>query len=369
MASTPGEPPAPLHSSAGAPGAAPPARPGLPGSVLVTGGAGYIGSHTCVELLAAGWDVVALDNFGNSSPRALDAVRALAGRDLVVAEADVTDAGGLDAVLDAHPVDAVVHFAAHKSVGESVADPLRYYANNVVGLLTLIEAMERHGVRRLVFSSSCTVYGEPDRVPVDESSPLRAANPYGRSKLICEDILRDLAASRPEWSISLLRYFNPVGAHPSGELGEDPRGVPSNLMPYLMQVAVGRRERLTVFGDDYPTRDGTCVRDYLHVVDLARGHLAALGAMGEGAAGCRAFNLGTGRGTTVLEIVAAASAAVGRPLPYEIRARRPGDAVEVYADPSLARTALGWEATRSVEDMCADHWRWQSRHPFGFTAG
>jgi UDP-glucose 4-epimerase len=333
--------------------------------VLVTGGAGYIGSHTCVELLAAGWDVVAVDNFANSSPRALDAVEAVSGRELVRAPVDVTDGAALDALLGARPVEAVIHFAAHKSVGESVADPLRYYANNVVGLLTLVEAMERHQCTRLVFSSSCTVYGEPDRVPVDERSPLRGVNPYGRSKLMCEDILRDLAAARPQWSISLLRYFNPVGAHPSGALGEDPRGVPTNLMPYLMQVAVGRLERLSVFGDDYPTRDGTCVRDYLHVVDLAKGHLAALRAMGEGS-GCRAYNLGTGRGTTVLEVVAAASAAVGRPLPYEIRPRRPGDATEVYADASLARTELGWEAALGVDDMCADHWRWQSGHPYGF---
>ena len=253
-------------------------------TVLVTGGAGYIGSHTTVELLQAGHEVVVVDNLSNASPRALEAVAGLAGRpvrELVVA--DVTDAAALDDLFRRHPIDAVVHFAALKAVGESVAEPLRYYANNVGGLLELVRAMGRHDVRRLVFSSSCTVYGEPAQVPITEDFPRRGVNPYGRTKLICEDILFDLAAAEPGWRISLLRYFNPVGAHASGELGEDPRGVPNNLMPYLMQVAVGRRDRLAVYGGDYPTRDGTCIRDYLHVVDLAQGHLAALDAL-DGAA-------------------------------------------------------------------------------------
>jgi UDP-glucose 4-epimerase len=337
------------------------------GTVLVTGGAGYIGSHTCVELLGAGYDVVVVDHLGNASPRALDVVETLAGRPLAErVVADVNDRAALDGLFDRHPVDAVVHFAALKAVGESVAEPLRYYANNVGGLVGLLSAMGRHGVRRLVFSSSCTVYGEPAQVPITEDFPRRGVNPYGRTKLTCEDILFDVAAAEPGWRVSLLRYFNPVGAHPSGELGEDPRGVPNNLMPYLMQVAVGRREHLSVYGSDYPTRDGTCVRDYIHVVDLAQGHLAALDALDRHGDGCRPFNLGTGTGTTVLEMVAAASRAVGRPLPYRIVPRRPGDAVEVYADPSLAQAELGWKATRSVDEMCADHWRWQSAHPYGF---
>jgi UDP-glucose 4-epimerase len=338
-------------------------------TVLVTGGAGFIGSHTTVELLQAGHEVVVVDNLANASTAALDAVAHLAGRavrELVVA--DVADGAALDDVFARHRIDSVVHFAALKAVGESVAEPLRYYANNVGGLLGLLGAMRRHDVRRLVFSSSCTVYGEPASVPITEDFPRRGVNPYGRTKLICEDVLRDLAVAEPGWRISLLRYFNPVGAHPSGELGEDPRGVPNNLMPYLMQVAVGRRERLAVYGDDYPTRDGTCIRDYLHVVDLAQGHLAALDALDGGGDGCRAYNLGTGTGTTVLEMIAAASEAVGRPLPHEIVARRPGDAVEVYADPSLAQAELGWKAARSVAEMCRDHWRWQSAHPFGFGA-
>jgi UDP-glucose 4-epimerase len=339
----------------------------MPDTILVTGGAGYIGSHTCVELLAASHEVVVVDNLDNASPRALDAVEALAGRALLErVVADVNDTAALEGVFDRHPVDAVVHFAALKAVGESVAQPLRYYANNVGGLLSLVTAMGRHDVRRLVFSSSCTVYGEPSRVPVTEDFPRCGVNPYGRTKLICEDVLTDLAAAEAGWRISLLRYFNPVGAHPSGELGEEPRGVPNNLMPYLMQVAVGRRDRLAVYGGDYPTRDGTCVRDYIHVVDLAQGHLAALEALDRHGDACRAFNLGTGTGTTVLEMVAAASEAVGRTLPHEVVARRPGDAVEVFADPSRAQAELGWKAVRPVAEMCRDHWRWQSTHPFGF---
>jgi UDP-glucose 4-epimerase len=249
-----------------------------------------------------------------------------------------------------------------------VAQPLRYYANNVGGLVSLVGAMDRHDVRRLVFSSSCTVYGEPEAVPITEDFPRRGANPYGRTKLMCEDILGDVAATGGGWRVSLLRYFNPVGAHPSGELGEDPRGIPNNLMPFLMQVAVGRRERLAVFGGDYPTRDGTAVRDYIHVVDLAQGHLAALDALERHGEGCRAFNLGTGTPTTVIEMIDAASRAVGRALPYDVVPRRPGDAMEVYADPGFAQAELGWKATRTIDDMCVDHWRWQSTHPYGFDA-
>jgi UDP-glucose 4-epimerase len=338
----------------------------MPRTVLVTGGAGYIGSHTSVELLAAGYDVVAVDNLDNSSIKAIDAVRAISGRDLTFIEADVTDPAALRGVFARQPIDAVIHFAALKAVGESVANPLRYYRNNLGSTITLLEAMGDFGVRRLVFSSSCTVYGDPDRVPITEDAPLRAVNPYGRTKLASEDIMRDAAIADPELQVVLLRYFNPVGAHPSGQLGEDPRGVPNNLMPYLMQVAVGRRDSLSVFGGDYPTRDGTCIRDYIHVVDLAQGHLAALDAMDGLGAGCRAYNLGTGTGTTVLELVRAAEAVIGRPVPHQIVDRRPGDAMEVYADPALANAALGWKATRTVEDMCADHWRWQAGHPDGF---
>jgi UDP-glucose 4-epimerase len=341
----------------------------MPPTVLVTGAAGFIGSHTCVELLAAGYEVVGIDNFDNSSPRAVDAVAAIAGRPMSFVAGDVSEPAALDGLFEGHRVDAVIHFAAYKAVGESVAQPLKYYRNNLGSTVALLDAMERHGVGRLVFSSSCTVYGEPDRVPITEDHPLRAVNPYGHTKLVSEEMMRDVAAARPELAVVLLRYFNPVGAHPSGELGEDPRGVPNNLMPYLMQVAVGRRDALSIFGGDYPTRDGTCVRDYIHVVDLAQGHLAALEAIDDLGGGCRAVNLGTGQGTTVLEMVAAASAAVGRDLPYRIVDRRPGDAVEVYADPTLARQLLGWKTTRTVDDMCADHWRWQSRHPYGFADG
>ena len=334
--------------------------------VLVTGGAGYIGSHTCVELLRAGHNVVVIDNFDNSSPRSLDAVQRLAARNLHFVEADVADYQAVDKIFAADPVDAVIHFAGLKAVGESVANPLRYYRVNLGSTLTLLETMRDHGVARLVFSSSCTVYGEPEHVPIREDSPLTAVNPYGRTKLIQEDLFRELCAAEEVWKISLLRYFNPVGAHPSGELGEDPRGVPNNLMPYAMQVAVGRREKLSVYGSDYPTRDGTAIRDYIHVVDLARGHLAALAALDRHGSGCRAYNLATGRGTTVLELLAAASAAAGKPIAYELVGRRAGDAAEVFADPDHAREALSWTASLDIDDMCADHWRWQKNHPFGF---
>jgi UDP-glucose 4-epimerase len=340
--------------------------PASPSTILVTGGAGYIGSHTCIELLAAGHDVVVVDNFANSTPAALDAVRRVAGRDLAFVEGDVADPAVLDAAFGDHGVDAVIHFAGLKAVGESVAEPIRYYATNLGTTVALLEVMDRHGVRDLVFSSSCTVYGDPDRVPLTEDTPVGAASPYGRTKLFIEQLLADVAVARPEWSISVLRYFNPVGAHESGELGEDPRGIPNNLMPFLMQVAVGRRPHLSVFGGDYPTRDGTCIRDYIHVVDLAKGHLAALEALERQGPGWHVYNLGTGVGSTVLEVIAAASAAVGRDLPYQIVDRRPGDVVQVYADPARAEQVLGWRATRDLHAMCRDHWRWQSTHPWGF---
>src|SRR3954453_13077022 len=307
--------------------------------VLVTGGAGYIGSHTCVQLLAAGHRVVVVDDLSNSSPVALERVRELAGAgedQLVFHRVDIRDAPALDAVFDREAVDSVVHFAGLKAVGESVAEPLRYYDNNVVGTVQLVKSMEAHDVRRLVFSSSCTVYGAPEQVPVTEDTPLRsAASPYGRTKLFIEEILRDVAAASPGWHTALLRYFNPVGAHESGRIGEDPAGLPNNLMPYVMQVAVGRLDRIRIFGGDYDTPDGTGVRDYVHVVDLAEGHLAALDALDQ-IDGCRAVNLGTGVGYSVLDVVHAASRAVGRDLPYEIVDRRPGDVPQVYADPSLA---------------------------------
>jgi UDP-glucose 4-epimerase len=337
--------------------------------VLVTGGAGYIGSHTVVELLGAGHTVIVVDNFANSSPLALDAIRKISGRDFAFIEGDVADVGVLDQAFGYVPVDACIHFAGLKAVAESVHEPMRYFRTNLGTSMSLFEAMIRYEVRRLVFSSSCTVYGEPDRVPITEDSPLRVQNPYGRTKLMIEEMLRDLAASDPSWRISLLRYFNPAGAHRSGELGEAPEGVPNGLMPYVMQTAAGIREYLPIFGTDYPTRDGTCVRDFVHVVDLARGHLAALSALdahNAGDPGCRALNLGTGKGTTVFEMLAAAERASGAPIPRRVLARRSGDACSVFSDPMLANVQLGWKATLDIDDMCQDHWRWQSAHPWGF---
>jgi UDP-glucose 4-epimerase len=336
-------------------------------TVVVTGGAGYIGSHTCLTLLEAGWRVVVLDNLANSSVVAVDRVRALAGADarLVFVEGDIRIPADLDrAFTEAGDASAVIHFAGLKAVGESVAEPLRYYDNNVGGTVALLDAMVRHGVRDLVFSSSATVYGQPEHLPITEDSPLGATNPYGRTKVVIEEMLRDLSTTGG-WRIALLRYFNPVGAHPSGRIGEDPVGIPNNLMPYIMQVAVGRREHLTVHGDDYPTPDGTAVRDYLHVVDLAEGHVAALEHI-ERIEGAVAINLGTGVGSSVLDVVHAASDAIGRDLPYVVGPRRPGDAVAVWADPGLAASMLGWRATRTLTEMCADHWRWQSTNPDGY---
>ncbi len=334
-------------------------------TILVTGGAGYIGSHTAVELLAAGHDVVVVDNLVNSSAEALKRVERITGRKLHFHHLDLLDRVGLEQVFRAAAIDAVIHFAALKAVGESVAKPLSYYHNNLIGTITLLECMQEAGCRNLVFSSSATVYGDPERVPITEAMPLRATNPYGRTKLMIEDMCRDLAAADARWRIFLLRYFNPIGAHQSGLIGEDPQGLPNNLMPYLMQVAVGKREFLTVHGDDYPTPDGTGVRDYIHVVDLALGHLAALNAL-PAATLAPAVNLGTGRGYSVKEMLAAVGRTVGRAIPHRFGPRRPGDVASCYADAGLASTRLGWSAARDLDTMCADSWRWQSSNPDGY---
>lgn len=335
--------------------------------VLVTGGAGYIGSHTCVELLAIGHDVVVVDDYSNSKPEALKRVQAIAGRSVKMHACDVRDREALRAIFRDEKPDAVIHFAGFKAVGESVAQPLKYYDNNLVSTIVLLEVMQEFGCRQLVFSSSATVYGIPDKVPLDEQAPLRAINPYGATKLMIEDMLRDLAASDDSWRIALLRYFNPVGAHESGLIGEDPNDIPNNLMPYISQVAVGRLPQLRVFGGDYPTPDGTGVRDYIHVVDLALGHLKALEWLAGLSKGrVEAINLGTGNGCSVLDMVKAFEQACGRVIPYEIVARRPGDAASCYADPCLARELLGWQAVRDVKTMCQDAWRWQSHNPHGY---
>jgi UDP-glucose 4-epimerase len=325
--------------------------------VLVTGGAGYIGSHTVVELLAAGHEVVIIDNLCNSKASVLDRLEHIAGRRPAFVEGDIRDRTTVTRALDG--CDAVIHFAGLKAVGESVAQPLRYYDNNVSGSVVLFEAMAAAGVTTLVFSSSATVYGDPHAVPIREDFPLSATNPYGRSKLMFEDILRDLIKAAPDWRIALLRYFNPVGAHASGTLGEDPNDIPNNLMPYVAQVAVGKLAQLSVFGNDYPTPDGTGVRDYIHVVDLALGHLAALRAL-QRQPGIMTVNLGTGRGYSVLDMVRAFETASGRPVPYRFAPRRPGDIAQCYADPSLALELLGWRADRDIDSMCADTWRWQT---------
>ena len=331
---------------------------------LITGGAGFIGSHTCLELLLERHDLVVVDNLVNSSRESLRRVEELSGRRLDFRQVDLRDEAALDRVFAEHRIDAVVHFAGLKAVGESVEIPLHYYQNNVAGTLVLAQVMERHDVRRLVFSSSSTVYGEPREVPITENSPLSPTNPYGRSKLFIEEILRDLAVQE-NWSINLLRYFNPVGAHPSGRIGEDPRGVPNNLLPYICQVAVGKIDQVKVFGDDYDTPDGTGVRDYIHVTDLALGHVAALAHLGN-RAGVATYNLGTGRGYSVLEMIQAFSEASGREIPYAVVDRRDGDIAVCYADAGLARAELGWVTSLGVEQMCADAWRWQSTNPEGY---
>jgi UDP-glucose 4-epimerase len=340
---------------------------GTKGTILVTGGAGFIGSHTAVELLASGYDVVIIDSLVNSNREAVRRVEQIAGRSVAFHEDDVRDEAALGRIFDAHPITAVIHFAALKAVGESVAKPIEYYRNNVGSLLVLLDTMRARNVKRFVFSSSATVYGVPERSPIDESFPLSATNPYGQSKLIAEQILRDLERSDPSWRIATLRYFNPVGAHESGLIGEDPAGVPNNLMPYVAQVAVGKLDTLRVFGSDYETADGTGVRDYIHVVDLARGHTAALDALKARDASL-VVNLGTGRGYTVLEVVRAFEAASGRRVPYEIVGRRPGDVASCYANPAEAERLLSWRAQYGIERMCEDHWRWQSMNPAGFVA-
>ena len=335
------------------------------GTLLVTGGAGYIGSHACVELLQAGHGVVVVDNLCNSRREVLGRIERIAGRPVVFQECDVHDAAAMRSIFREHAIDAVLHFAGLKAVEESVARPLAYYDNNVGGTLTLCAAMAEAGVRRLVFSSSATVYGDPEAVPVREDHPLRPTNPYGRCKAMIESILQDLFRADPSWKIALLRYFNPVGAHESGLIGEDPGGVPNNLMPFIAQVAVGRREVLNVYGNDYPTQDGTGVRDYIHVVDLVRGHLAALEKL-DAAEDVLTANLGTGLGYSVLEMVEVFRRASGREIPYRIVTRRPGDVAACYADPSLAARLLGWRAERDLAQMCRDAWRWQSRNPDGY---
>ena len=336
--------------------------------ILVTGGAGFIGSHTCVELLNAGLDVTVFDNLCNSQPEALERVERITGRTVRLIEGDIRDRGALVAALQGSAATAVIHFAGLKAVGESVEKPLAYYDNNVIGTVRLLEAMAECKVKSLVFSSSATVYGDPQRLPLTEDHPLSATNPYGKTKLVIEDMLRDLHRSDPSWRISILRYFNPVGAHTSGLIGEDPQGTPNNLLPFVAQVAVGRREFVNVWGNDYPTPDGTGVRDYIHVVDLASGHLKALERL-QHQAECRAINLGTGVGYSVLDMLRAFETASGKPVPYRIAGRREGDIASCYADPAQAAELLGWRATRDLQTMCTDAWRWQSANPNGYSGG
>jgi len=335
--------------------------------ILVTGGAGYIGSHTCLELLNSGYQVSVVDNLCNASPEALNRVKELTGKSISFFEVDLLDEKGLGGVFDTcDTIDAVIHFAGLKAVGESVKKPLLYYQNNLIGTLNLCQVMQDHGVKNIVFSSSATVYGDPASVPITEDFPLLpCTNPYGSTKAMIEDILRDIHTADREWNVALLRYFNPVGAHASGRIGEDPGGIPNNLMPYISQVAVGKLKELAVFGDDYPTHDGSGVRDFIHVVDLALGHLKALEKLDE-KPGVVTYNLGTGQGYSVLDLVKAFARACGREIPYRIAPRRPGDIAQCYADPSLARKELGWEATRGLKEMCEDTWRWQSMNPNGY---
>ena len=333
--------------------------------ILVTGGAGYIGSHTAIELLAANHDVVLLDNLGNSSPAAVDAVRSIAEREVPFVECDIRDRERLDEVFATNDFDAVIHFAALKAVGESVRRPLAYYDNNVTGSQRLLERMVAHGVSTVVFSSSASVYGDPVTLPITENCPTTPESPYARTKLVVEHLLREVHRAHPEWRISILRYFNAVGAHPSGRIGEQPTGTPNNLLPYLAEVAVGRRQRLDIFGDDYPTPDGTGIRDYLHVVDLARGHVKALEHLRSGP-GVTLHNLGTGKGHSVFEVLRAFESAIGGTIPYRVVARRPGDVATSVADASRARHELGWMPERALSDVCEDLWRWQSTLRRGF---
>ena len=337
-------------------------------AVLITGGAGYIGSHTCVEMLNAGREIVVIDNFCNSSPKACERVKEITGKDFPVIECDIRDGEKLREVFASHKIESVIHFAGLKAVGESCVKPLEYYENNISGTVTLLEAMRDANVKTIVFSSSATVYGEHNKVPFREDMVAGGTtNPYGTTKYFIEIILKDLCASDPDWSVSLLRYFNPIGAHESGKIGEAPNGIPNNLMPYIAQVAVGKREKLSVFGDDYDTPDGTGVRDYIHVVDLAKGHVAAV-KRAETVKGCEIYNLGTGVGVSVLELVHAFEKATGVKIPYVIAPRRPGDIAYSYADASKAWEVLGWEAEKTVEDACRDTWRWQKNNPNGYDA-
>jgi len=334
-------------------------------AILVTGGAGFIGSHTCVELLDAGYEIVVLDNLKNSHETAINRIKEITGKDFSFYPVDLLNREAVEAVFAENTIDAVIHFAGLKAVGESVSQPLRYYYNNITGTLILCEVMQKFGVKKMVFSSSATVYGMSNQVPFTEDMPLSATNPYGWTKVMIEQILRDVYAADNEWAISMLRYFNPVGAHPSGKIGEDPNGIPNNLMPFITQVAVGKLKELRVFGNDYPTKDGTGVRDYIHVVDLAKGHIKALEKILKGQ-GVSAYNLGTGTGYSVLDMVNAFEKATGQAVPYKIVDRRPGDIAASFADPSRAEKELNWKAEKTLEDMCRDAWRWQSQNPNGY---
>ena len=334
-------------------------------TILITGGAGYIGSHAAVEFIKAGYDIVVLDNLLNSHIQSIERVKQLVKKDFPFYKIDLLDADALEQLFSKYEIDAVVHFAGLKAVGESISIPLKYYDNNVAGTIRLCKIMAKHQVKKLVFSSSATVYGRPNRVPINETFPLSAINPYGRSKLIIEDILRDIHTSDPSWSIALLRYFNPIGAHETGMIGENPRGIPNNLMPYITQVAIGKRDKLFIFGDDYETQDGTGVRDYIHVVDLVKGHLKALEYL-DGKTGIEAFNLGTGHGYSVLELMDTFKRASGIRVAYQVVDRRPGDVAACYADATKAAKMLGWKAEKSLLEMCTDSWRWQWKNPNGY---
>ncbi len=334
-------------------------------TILVTGGCGYIGSHTALELLNKNYQVVVVDNFSNSSFEGLRRVQKITGKEVIFYEADVRDHAAMEKIFAAHKFDAVIHFAAFKAVGESCKLPLKYYENNISGTVTLLQVMEKYNVKKIIFSSSATVYGDPERLPLDETCRLSTTNPYGSTKLMMENIMQDVQKADPAWNIILLRYFNPVGAHESGLIGEDPKGIPNNLMPYITQTAVGKRAELGVFGDDYDTHDGTGVRDYIHVVDLARAHVAALKAINENK-GIAIYNIGTGHGYSVLDVVKAFEKANGVPVPYSIKPRRPGDIATCYCNPAKAEAELGWKAEFGIEEMCRDSWNWQKNNPNGF---
>ena len=335
--------------------------------ILVTGGAGYIGSHTCVELLNQGQEVVVVDNLCDSSEESLNRVKQITGKDVTFYKADLLDKDAMEEIFSKETIDAVIHFAGLKAVGESVAKPLEYYHNNITGTLVLCDVMRNHGVKKIIFSSSATVYGDPAFVPITEDCPKGAiTNPYGQTKSMLEQILTDIQKADPEWSVILLRYFNPVGAHKSGLIGEDPAGIPNNLTPYITQVAVGKLKEVGVFGNDYDTPDGTGVRDYIHVVDLAIGHVKAVDKLAQSEPDVRIYNLGTGKGFSVLQMIEAFSKACGKQIPYVIKPRRPGDIAECYADAALAKKELGWEAERGIDEMCEDSWRWQSNNPNGY---